>query len=163
DGRHQHRQLDDRADREIDASADNDEGFANRHRSKKGGGAQNVEDVALSQEVGRQQRGINAQGQNQAVDNQQRGITAQAGRNAQAAALGRGRCNRAHAGSVSASAPVVASSMIRSSLAWSRGNSATIRRSCITRIRSLMPRISTRSDEIIRMATPRSASWRMSW
>ena len=54
DGRHQHRKLDDRADREIDASADNDEGLPNGHRSEKGGGAQNVEDVALGQEIGRQ-------------------------------------------------------------------------------------------------------------
>ena len=95
DGRHQHRQLDDRADREVDAAADNDEGFANRHRAEKCAGPQHVEDVAVGQEVGRRQRGIDAQDQNQAVDDQQRGVAAQARRNAQATALGGGRRNRA--------------------------------------------------------------------
>src|SRR5258708_4349770 len=46
-GRHQHRQLDDRADREVDAAADDDEGFADRQRAEKCAGPQNVEDVAL--------------------------------------------------------------------------------------------------------------------
>ena len=139
DGGHQHRELDDRADREIDAAADNDQGFANRHRAEKCGGPQHVEDVPIRQEVRRQQRSVNAEDQNEAVNDQRRGVTAQTGRSAQAAVRGRGRRHRAHAGSVSVWAPVVANSMIRSSLACSRVSSATIRRSCMTRIRSLMP------------------------
>ncbi len=53
-------------------------------------------------------------------------------------------------------------SMIASWLAWSRSRIPTIFPACITAIRSLMPRTSGSSDEIMRMASPRPASSLMS-
>ena len=51
-----------------------------------------------------------------------------------------------------------ASSRIASWVAAGRSSTPTIAPPCITAIRSLMPRISGSSDEIIRMARPRPAS-----
>ena len=95
---------------------------SDRHRAEKRGGPEHVEDVALGQEVRRRQRGVNSQGQNQAVDDEERAMAAQAGRNTEMAAPGGKRLLRSRLPLrlLSARAPVVASSMIRSSLACSR-------------------------------------------
>ena len=50
-----------------------------------------------------------------------------------------------------------AAAMTPSASAVARGNVATMRPPRTTRMRSLTPRISGRSDEIIRIATPRAA------
>src|SRR5690606_23197434 len=147
-----------RADRQVDVAGDDHQRLAGGDQDQDGGVQEQVLDALLGQE--RAVAGLGDADHHQ--EDQQDGEFAhledavdEAGGAGGGHLDGRGPVG---SGDAHAAALPVAAAITVSSVASGRGISAVRRPSCMTSTRSAMPRISGRSEEIIRTATPSAAS-----
>src|SRR4051812_2279298 len=146
------------ADREVDVPRDDHQRLAGGDQDQDGGVQQQVLDALLGEEVAVADLGDDDHHQEDEQDGELAHLedaVDEPGGTGLRHLGGRGLLG---GGDRHAAALPVAAAITVSSVASERGISAVRRPSCITSTRSAMPRISGRSEEIIRMATPSAAS-----